>query len=240
VIEAFTLPDGAGNARRLVRLSRVLPMTLEPAIATLAQTDCLPDDLFAGLPNLTVGERAAVQDLVDSGMRSVLITERPDAQPEIILTALRARPAKALILTHFPDHWRHWIAADPIPQVTIAGYDMMYDHEVVEAHREGTLILDLLDVDAKSVPIQWAHSGFCAQFSGAILSVSSRLHRYLGSNSLDDYALGLASSLIRQGGSATINPRSFGKHTTLADLAILGFKITSIRDLFFIFNIAFA
>ena len=129
-------------ARRLVKLSRICSIDLDPAIADLAKTGLQPDSAFDEF--LGPSERAAIQAIFDYDFRAVL----PAAQAHTVAIAA-CRQADIRPVVVYTKHGKIWdklaIKWGYTPGKdfhTFAPSETDLDADFVKEHRHGILLLD--------------------------------------------------------------------------------------------------
>jgi len=139
----FMLPGNAAMARRLVRLSRVMSINLDPEIVALSETNLLTDLDFKGT-GLTGDERLAVQSLIDFGFRAVLPSQNGKSGKVALVAARLAKLSPIFVMADRSrdKFWRDSLKAYGFEDFEIIRSSGKIDPDLIRGRRHGLLLVD--------------------------------------------------------------------------------------------------
>ena len=156
----FFIDASTGMARRLVNLSRILPIDLDPILKEQANDELLTEADFAGLPEFEPSEREAIQTLLDFDLRAVL-PGPINRLPLVVLAAARLRNIKPIVVltVGFGQSWRdaaeqfNLVEDEDIFVQQRTSSTLSCDPDFLRDKRQGLLLIDerVIDFDIASL-----------------------------------------------------------------------------------------
>lgn len=137
------LSGDAKMARRLVRLSRVMKINLDPEIVALAETDLLTDLDFKGT-GLTPDERLAAQSLTDFEFRAIVPSQNGKSGNIALAAAKIAKLSPIFVMTERArdKFWRDSLKMFGFEDFEIVRPSGKIDPDLIRGRRHGLLIVD--------------------------------------------------------------------------------------------------
>jgi hypothetical protein len=223
VNQDFLLPSKANVARRLVKLSKIMDINLDPEIIKFAETDLLSKDDYT--LDLNPSQHDAVQSLLDYDLRAVFPAGKEGVHPInqatiTLVAALVAKVSPIFVLTIVPEHWTKLAAHMGLELIHLnegSERGKAIDPDLFRYRRDGLLIIEGL---------QYVDCGFLAMdFSKTIIMTSHRL--------LTDVSSEVASLFPNAPYDILTNNNPYFRKK----IEQMGFKSTRLEDLAFLLNV---
>jgi hypothetical protein len=214
------LSGNAAMARRLVRLSGIIDINLDPEIISLAKTNLLTDADFSAI-SLTQYERQAIQSLIDFGFRAILPSSNGKSAKVALAAAKIANVSPIFVMAHQSKKlWKSSLEEYEFTDYEIIEPSGKIDADLIRDRRHGLLIIeegDILVTDEMSLLLK--------DFYKTVILSKRRLVSDLLSL-VEHLFEGVPHEII-----SNVNPY-FKK-----DLERKGFTTTRVEDMAFLFNI---